>query len=188
MKKKNYLFHASKSDSNNNSSCATKMNDSGHVTKQIAYSSIPGLYSSILPRNRSYLASVSSSFPSWISCTENDLCKRLKKKHIFYNKKNDLLHSFHVTTNNDLYCVSNNNNYSLPLFCILKKNSIKFLPSTLLLIFILYIQGVHCIWWNYWRKVICLLCSFHTKFCALKMNMTNNNNLFCVTKKWIMQV
>jgi len=53
----------------------------------------------------------------------NDLssCKCTKKQDLFYNNKNDLLHSFCVTMNNKLFFLSNNNNDSLTLFHLSKK-------------------------------------------------------------------
>ena len=63
LKKKNCLFHTSESNNNNNLSCVTTKNDSIRVTKKTTYSSLPSLYSSILPKNRSHLVLVSSSFP-----------------------------------------------------------------------------------------------------------------------------
>mmetsp|Transcript_61821 Transcript_61821/g.69236 ORF Transcript_61821/g.69236 Transcript_61821/m.69236 type:complete len:201 (+) Transcript_61821:2531-3133(+) len=48
-------------------------------------------------------------------------CKCTKKKDLFYNKKNDLLHSFCVTMNNNLFYISNKDNDSLPLFHLSKK-------------------------------------------------------------------
>ena len=38
-----------------------------------------------------------------------------------------------------------------------RRNSIKFLSSTLRLILLLYIPGVPCIWWNYQRRIICIV-------------------------------
>jgi len=103
------------------------------------YSYIPDLYPSIAPINKSRLVLVSRSFPSWPSRAENNSCefwktlefsktmnhlcscKCTKKKDLFYNKKNDLLHSFCVTMNNNLFFISNKDNDSLPLFHLSKK-------------------------------------------------------------------